>query len=75
MNDFDRDNLEFFLNTDSYEFEEWMEQATPAEIDYAIRLIQTHRAELITQEMNLLDDEEDVAEAANLLKKFTLNKS
>jgi hypothetical protein len=74
MNDFDRDNLEFFLSVEESEFDEWMNQASSSEINYAISLIQTHRAELITQEMNLLDDEEDVSEAADLLKKFTLNK-
>lgn len=75
MNDFDRDNLEFFLTACEAEFDEWAEQASPMEIEYAMKLFREHRTELMQQELDALNEEEDVTQAADLLKKFTLNKS
>ena len=73
MNEFDRDNLDFFINISEAEFDEWADQASDRELYYAIRLIQTARLELVNREIDLLDTVENVEEAANVLKKFTLS--
>ena len=72
MNDFDKDNLEFFLHGDAKEFEEWMNQASSEELDYAIRLIRLARAELTEQEYAVLDEVPHVTDAKEVLKRFRL---
>jgi len=59
MNDWDKDNLEFILYANSQVFEEWMQQATHDDIDYALQLIQLHRTELKLAEMEFLESESD----------------
>ena len=71
MNDFDKDNLEFFLHGDQKEFEEWMNQASSEELDYAIRLIRIAKLELAEQEYAMLDEVPYVTDAKELLKRFT----
>ena len=71
MNDFDRDNLEFFLHGDAQEFEDWMNQASSDELDYAIRLIRLARAELTEQEYAVLDEVPHTFDAKEVLKRFT----
>ena len=72
MNDFDKDNLEFFLHGDQKEFEEWMNQASSEELDYAIRLIRLAKAELVEQEYAMLDEVPYVTDAKEVLKRFRL---
>jgi hypothetical protein len=70
MNDWDRDNLHFILNTDDSAFEEWLDQADNDDIDYALSLIRMAKAELLTQEHELLDDISDTAEANLLIDRI-----
>ena len=72
MNDFDKDNLEFFLHGDQKEFEEWMNQASSEELDYAIRLIRIAKLELAEQEYAMLDEVPYVTDAKEVLKRFRL---
>ena len=74
MNDFDRENLEFFINGSQEEFDEWADNATDADLEYAMNLIRAARRELVEQELKLIDEVEDVSEAASILKQFTLGK-
>lgn len=74
MNDFDRDNLEFFTNAPQSEFEEWCDQASSEEISYAFNLIRMARLELVEQELGLLDEVENTDQAQAVLKQFTLGK-
>jgi hypothetical protein len=74
MNDFDRDNLEFFKHAPQEEFDAWCDQATNEEISYAFNLIRIARRELIEQELALLDDVDNTDQAKNILKRFTLGK-
>lgn len=74
MNDFDRDNLEFFKNAAQEEFDAWCEQATNEEISYAFELIRTARRELIEQEFALMDEVDNVDQAKSVLKRFTLGE-
>ena len=70
MNDWDRDNLHFILNTTDESFEDWLDQADNDDIDYALNLIRTAKAELLTQEHELLDDINDTAEANLLIDRI-----
>lgn len=68
MNDFDRDNLEFFLTVSSAVFDQWLEQATPEEVAYAINLIRLGNLEKKMEEADLL-------EQLNPIEKFPEAKS
>ena len=75
MNKWDRDNLNFLLSIDDETFEDFMSQSSDDDIDYAIELIQTHKAELMTQELELHDElaeEHGLDEAQAVLAKFRL---
>ena len=74
MNDFDKDNLEFFISTSQEEFDAWCDEASTAEINYAFNLIRQARRELEAQEQELLDLVEDTSQAEAILKQFTLGK-
>lgn len=71
MNDFDRDNLEFFLHGDQKEFEAWMEQATTEDLDYALKLIRIAKTEMLEQHYDFIDEVPYVDDAKAVLKKFT----
>lgn len=70
MNDWDRDNLHFILNTTDESFEDWLDQADNDDIDYALELIRTAKAELLVQEHELLDGVDDMAEANLLIDRI-----
>ena len=70
MNDWDSDNLHFILNTTDESFEEWLDQADNDDIDYALGLIRNAKAELLTQEHELLDEVNDTAEANLLIDRI-----
>ena len=70
MNDWDRDNLHFILNATDDSFEDWLDQADNDDIDYALSLIRTAKAELLTQEHELLDEVNDMAEANLLIDRI-----
>jgi uncharacterized protein YktA (UPF0223 family) len=71
MNDFDRDNLEFFLHGDQKEFEEWMEQASTDDLDYALKLIRIAKAEMLEKHYEFIDVVPHTHDAKQLLKQFT----
>ena len=70
MNEWDRDNLDFIMNSTSKEFEEWLLQADDDDINYALELIRTAKAELMVEEMEASDFIEDTAVAKSILDKF-----
>jgi len=70
MNDWDRDNLHFILNTTDESFEDWLDQADNDDIDYALELIRTAKAELLVQEHELLDGVDDMADANLLIDRI-----
>ena len=75
MDKWDRDNLNFLLNVDEETFEDFMAQSSDDDIQYAIELIQTHKAELMTRELELYDElaeENGLVQAQALLSKFRL---
>lgn len=70
MNDWDRDNLHFILNSTDDSFEHWLDQADNDDIDYALKLIRIAKCELIEQEHDLLNGIDDVSEAKELINRI-----
>lgn len=67
MNKHDYDNLQFLLNADKDTMNKWYASVSADDIDYALELLHTHRNELVLRELELMDDVEDVSEAASVL--------
>lgn len=72
MNDWDKDNLEYFLGLSKKDFDALMDEFTTEDFLYVIKLVRTAMAELMVQEMEEEDDVEDTSQAKTLLKNFTL---
>jgi hypothetical protein len=70
MNDWDRDNLKFIMETDDGAFDEWLDQADNDDVDYALELIRMAKAELIVQEMELCDNVANFNEANQLIERI-----
>ena len=75
MNNWDRDNLNFILNTTDEAFSDWMLQADSDDIDYALELISKHREEIYLKEYLLKCDNVeilDTEEASTVLQKYRI---
>ena len=75
MNNWDRDNLNFILNTTDEAFSDWMLQADSDDIDYALELITKHREEIYLKEYLLKCDNVKILntkEASTILQKFRI---
>lgn len=77
MDEFDRINLNFLLSVDDQAFNEFLDESDEDDIEYAIELIQTYKAQLMTQEIEaeeLVDQEHglDLSDAQDLLARFRL---
>jgi len=75
MDKWDRDNLNFLLSVDEDTFDEFMAQSSEDDIQYAIELIQTHKAELLTRQLELEDalvEETGLDQARAVLNRFRL---
>ncbi len=71
MNQHDRDNLNFLMNCSQDKFDEWMDNATPDDVDYALELFQKAKSETILLQHELLDNVEmDLAEANELINRI-----
>jgi hypothetical protein len=78
MNEWDRNNLHFILDSDEATLEDFYSWATEDDLTYALELVRTAMAELIVQEAELMDEiltnatADDVSEANTMLKQFQL---
>lgn len=70
MNEWDRDNLDFIMNTSEDGFDEWLDQADNDDIAYALELIRMAKAELMIQEMEFTDDISNFTEASQLIERI-----
>lgn len=70
MNDWDRDNLNFIMNTTDEGFDEWLDQADNDDVAYALELIRMAKAELMIQEMEFTDDISNFTEASQLIERI-----
>lgn len=72
MNEWDRDNLDFFLSLSDKEFGELMDHFSADDFLYALRLIRIALSENTVERLEENDDVEDTTSAMQVLKKFTL---
>jgi hypothetical protein len=72
MNDWDRNNLHFILDSDEATLDDFYSWATEDDLAYALTLIREARAELLVQEAELMDEVGDVSVANLVLKQFQL---
>jgi hypothetical protein len=70
MNEWDKDNLEFIMNTTDESFDEWLDQADNDDIAYALELIRMAKAELMVQEMEFTDEISNFSEANQLIDRI-----
>lgn len=67
MNKHDQDNLNFMMSLDADAFDAWMETISADDVQYAMEIIQARRAELMQQEMEMMDEVTDVSDAEKVL--------
>ena len=78
MNDWDRNNLHFILDSDEATLEDFYSWATEDDLAYALSLVREAKTELLIQEADILDEiltnatADDVADACGVLKQFQL---
>lgn len=75
MNPNDRENVNFIMNLSDDEFESWASELSIEDIQAAIDAIKQSRIELMDYEdsiMNATAEENNFAEARDVLKKFML---
>ena len=73
MNDWDRNNLHFLLDSDEETLEDFYSWATEDDLQYALKLIREAKSELIIAEMELTDEITDkgLTEARQVLSRYT----
>jgi hypothetical protein len=59
MNDIERADLDFFMNLSEKEWEEFLNDSPRDDIEYALRLINTRRAEEMIEEMEKIESKQD----------------
>ena len=74
MNNWDKGNLDFILNSTDEDMEDFLSWASDEDLRYALGLLQTARAELELAEFEILDAEavEDLSQAQAVLERFRL---
>ena len=78
MNEWDRNNLHFILDSDEETLEDYYSWATEDDLAYALSLVREAKTELLIQEADILDElltnatAHDVADASAVLKQFQL---
>jgi hypothetical protein len=78
MNEWDRNNLHFILDSDEATLEDFYSWATEDDLAYALSLVRQAKTELLLQEADILDElltaatAADVADASTMLRKFQL---
>jgi hypothetical protein len=74
MNDYDKNNLNFLLSLHGKSFNEWADQASEDDIQYAMELLRQRQFEYDLELATVLDRVDDVSQAKKVLSKFRLNK-
>ena len=74
MNDWDRGNLDFILNSSDADLEDFYSWASDEDLLYALELIQLAKAELEVEEIEMLEAEadEDLSQARAVMEQFRL---
>jgi hypothetical protein len=73
MNDWDRGNLDFILNSSDADLEDFYSWASDEDLLYALQLIQLAKSELEVEEIEMLEeDDQDLSQAQAVLERFRL---
>ena len=74
MNNWDKGNLNFILNSTDEDMEDFLSWASDEDLRYALELIQIAKNELAIQEIEMLETEanEDFSQAQAVLERFRL---
>ena len=74
MNNWDKGNLDFILNSTDEDMEDFLSWASDEDLRYALELIQIAKNELAIQEIEMLDTkvDEDFSQAQAVLERFRL---
>ena len=78
MNDWDRNNLHFILDSNEATLDDFYSWATEDDLAYALSLVREAKTELLIQEAEILDEiltnatADGVVEATAMLRKFQL---
>jgi hypothetical protein len=74
MNNWDKGNLNFILNSTDEDMEDFLSWASDEDLRYALELIQIAKNELAIQEIEMLEAEadEDFSQAQAVLERFRL---
>lgn len=74
MNNWDKENLNFILNSDDADMEDFLSWASDEDLAYALELIQLAKAELAVEEILMLELDEnlDTSQAQVILERFRL---
>lgn len=74
MNNWDKGNLDFILNSNDVDMEDFLSWASDEDLLYALQLIQLAKAELELEVIELLDAEadQDLSQAQSVLEQFRL---
>ena len=70
MNEWDRDNLDFIMNSDHEDFEAWLLQASDDDVEYALELIKKAKLEYMVKELELTDEVPNFNEAKVVIDKI-----
>lgn len=68
MNDHDKNNLKFIMNSTADQLAEWIKSVDEDDISYAFELINRASAELETEALNMMDRVEDLTEANSVIE-------
>jgi hypothetical protein len=69
MSEHDLENLRFLMTISKESFDRWLASASDDDVEYALELIERHRALAV----QFRDEVGDVSEAKRMLSKFALN--
>ena len=75
MNPHDRENVNFIMSLSMPEFDSWAQELSADDLSYAMEILKQARLDLHEQEdalMNAQAEEDNYAEARDVLKKFML---
>ena len=77
MNEFDRENFDWFINASAREQKKFLQDAGIEDLVYMISLVRQGISELHEQELDVINNDvvaQNCEEANLVLKKFRLNK-
>lgn len=66
----DRDNLKFLMTIDEKTFDDWLNHADDDDLEYALQLIKIAKIELLTRQLDLIDEVKDFSDAKEVIERI-----